>query len=735
MFSTRYLALPVLLVSTAFAQDTRGTLLGRVSDSSGAMVPGVEVKAVNAETGITTTGRTNEAGNYVIPYLLPGIYTVQAEFTGFKRYARENVQVRVNDSVTVNIELSPGNVSETVEVTATTPLLEASSASVGQVIDQRRIAELPIVAGNPFQLLQLSPGVVNTTNLRIRNLSAPNATSQIATDGNAQYSNEFTIDGTPNVRTAPFEGSSNQVAFIPPSTAVSEFKVQTVTYDAALGHTPGAVINVSTTSGTNRIRGDLHEYFRNRVLDAKDFFQNRSGQEIPVYQNNRYGFSAGGPVWIPRAYNGRNRTFWFYAHEQHRFSYPTPSTGTVPTAAELAGDFSGLLKIGPQYQVYDPATIRPASGGRFSRSPFPGNMIPASRVAAAAKSLAALWPQPNLPGTIDGRNNYFAAAQSSRNRHYQHIGRLDHAFSESHRVFVRFHYDWFEEVKNDNFQNIANRTIHNRTNHGAAIDDVIVFSPAFLLNLKYGFTHFEFPERRASRGVDLSKYGFSRSLLALTDPARVALPNTSIDGLSGFGTGPDRTMSHITHSLGATFTRLVGSHTMKWGVDFRVDRPFADNFASGVSPSLSFSTNWTRGPVDNSPSSPFGQGLASFLLGIPTGGSMQRLSGGYAMQSKYMALFFQNDYKVTHKLTLMAGVRYDYESPLTERFNRSVNQFDFAATNPIEAAARAKYAAAPIPELPPAQFQAKGGLLFAGGNRSRGFWGADRNNIMPRRDW
>ncbi|MEK7409426.1 MAG: carboxypeptidase-like regulatory domain-containing protein [Acidobacteriota bacterium] len=722
-----------LAAAVLSAQDTRGTLLGRVADSTGAVIPGVEVRAINPATGITVRGRTNETGDYAVPYLLPGVYTVEAELAGFKRFVREGVQIRVNDAVTLDISMSPGDVTETVEVTAVTPLLETSSASVGQVIDQRRITELPIVAGNPFQLIQLSPGVLNTTNLRIRNLSAPNSTSQISTDGNAQYSNEFTIDGIPNVRTAPFEGSSLQVAFIPPTSAVSEFKIQTVSYDASLGHTPGAVINVSTTSGTNELHGELHEYFRNRVLDAKDFFQNRSGQALPVYQNNRYGFSAGGPVYLPRRYDGRNRSFWFYAHEQHRFAYPTPNTWTVPTAAQLQGDFSGLLALGPQYQIYDPYTIQPAPGGRFSRLPIPGNIIPSSRLSPVAQSLSKLWPAPSQPGTSDGRDNFFAGAQNSKNRHYQHIGRIDHAFGQNHRLFLRFHYDWFEEAKNDNFQNIANRTHHNRSNHGAALDDVIVFSPSFLLNLRYGFLHFEFPERRASRGIDLGPYGFSKNLIGLADAARVALPNTSIDGYSGFGTGPDQIVSHVTHATAANFTKLVRSHTLRFGVDFRVDRPFADDFANGVSPSLSFGTNWTRGPLDNSTSAPMGQSLASFLLGLPTGGSMSRLSGGQAMQTRFLALYLQNDYKVTSRLTLMMGLRHEYETPLTERFDRTVTEFAFSEVSPIDAQARARYAANPIPAVPVDQFRARGGLLFAGaGGRPRTFWEGDKNNFMPR---
>jgi hypothetical protein len=670
-------------------------------------------------------------GNYVIPYLVPNVYTVSAEVAGFKRFIREGVEIRVADSVTVDIVLSPGVVSESITVTGTPPLLEASSASLGQVVDRKRIEDLPLLAGNPFHLLDLSTGITPFMFSLYRDLAAPN--QPFSAVGNARYANEFSIDGVPNVRGAPFEGGNIQPAFLPPASAVSEMKVHTVFYDASLGHASGASVNMSTTSGTNTLHGEVHEHFRNRALDAPTFFQNRAGQKLPVYQDNLFGGSAGGPLVIPKLYDGRNKSFWFYAYEGHRFRAPMPNTRTVPTPQQLEGDFSQLLALGARYQIYDPATIRAEAGGRFSRSPFAGNIIPANRIDPLAHALGKFWPAPNQVGTADGTNNFYSGQEKALKGHNTHITRLDHAFSESHRIFTRLHYDYFSEYKNDDFNNVANRTHHIRQNHGAALDDVIVFSPAFILNMRYGFVHFTFPESRTSRGIDLGALGFSSALVSLTDPDRVALPRIDVDGYRGFSSGPDRYISTVQHSGSGNFSSLSGNHSMRFGAEFRLDRQFNDSFIYGVSPYLSYGSTWTRGPLDNSPAAPIGQGLASFLLGIPTGNRMEKLAGGEALQSKFSALYWQDDWKISSKLTWSFGLRYEYEAPLTEKYNRSINQFDFAAQNPIYEAALANYALSPIPELPVSAFRTQGGLLFAGAaGRPRTFWDADKNNFMPR---
>ncbi|MBI3696817.1 MAG: carboxypeptidase regulatory-like domain-containing protein [Acidobacteria bacterium] len=310
MSRTRALGLLLIASLPALAQESRGTILGRVTDSTGAVIPNAEVRAINVATQAPAAARTNESGNYAIPYLIPGAYTLTVEAAGFKKYQREGIQVRVNDTLDVNIEMTVGDVSERVEVSAAAPLLETTTSSLGQVVDKRRVTELPIQAGNAFELVLLAPGVTNATNLRLRKAAFNNAPSQITTDGNPQYSNEFTIDGVTNTFSS---GTQPRVAFSPPQTAISEFKVQTTSFDASLGHTPGSVINVSTASGTNEIHGELHHWLSNSALDAPDLFQNRARQKRPVYQDNRYGFSVGGPVWLPRLYDGRNKTFFFYA--------------------------------------------------------------------------------------------------------------------------------------------------------------------------------------------------------------------------------------------------------------------------------------------------------------------------------------------------------------------------------------------------------------------------------------
>src|SRR5215469_10068157 len=288
------LAIVVLLIpSVLLAQEGRGTITGRVTDFTGAVVAGAEVRIANRETGGTAAARSNDAGNYTIPYLLPGTYDLTAEFSGFKRAEHKNIEVRVGDVLNVEIQLQVGNVAERVEVTASTPLLESSNVSIGQVVDQRRMTELPIQAGNPDELVLLTPGVVNTTNLKARKASFNNAASQFSTDGGAQFSNEYSIDGVPNTFSVGSTPNNAVIAFQPPQSAVNEFKVETSAFDASVGHTPGALLNLTTKSGTSQYHGELHEWLANSALDAPTFFVNRSGQKKQVYQDNRFGASIG----------------------------------------------------------------------------------------------------------------------------------------------------------------------------------------------------------------------------------------------------------------------------------------------------------------------------------------------------------------------------------------------------------------------------------------------------------
>lgn len=723
------LGLFVCLNGTAFAQDPRGTIRGRVVDSSTAVIPGAMVSAVNVTTGIRVSAPTNEDGMYSLPFLPPGIYTVQAELSGFNPWSREGVQVRVSEITEQNITMTVGAVTERVEVKGGTPLLDTASASLGQVIDSRRIQELPITAGNALELTLLAPGMIEPSKFTWK--AAWNFRN-IASDGNPSYTTEYQIDGVSNTFAEGNTGR-NRYAFAPPAAAISEFKMQTTPYDASIGHTMSSVVNVSTASGTNVLRGETHWFTKNSKFDAANFFNNKNNTKKPEYEDNRYGASAGGPLVIPGVYNGRNKTFWHYVWEANKWAVPQTFTGTVPTEAQRRGDFSELLKLGPNYQIYDPATTELLPNGRYTRQPFPNNVIPQTRLDALGLKLANLYPLPNQAGTADGRNNYFNGSLKGTQDYFVHMLRGDHAFSANHRLFARVHYDSWEEDKNHWFGDDVNGIILNRTNVGFALDDVLVINPSMVLNVRYGLTDQDFLERRASQGYDLASLGFSSALTGLIDPRYATLPRVASGAystFSGWESGDGSTTS-LTHSLGAHLTKLWGNHNLKFGTDFRVYQADGHRFPRQTAPDLSFGTTYTRGPFDNSTAAPIGQDLASMLLGIP-GGAMDRVEP-FAMTDRFFALYLHDDFKINSKLTLNLGVRYEYETPLVESADRLVAGFAFDAVNPVDAAARANYAAAPIPELPVSQFGARGGLYWVNQNGTgRSPFRGEKNNVMPR---
>jgi hypothetical protein len=398
----KLLVASLALSLVSFSQDSRGQIQGRVNDPSGAVVVAAAVRAVNTATNVSTSVTTNSTGDFLIPFLVPGAYRVEVDATGFKHWIREGIGVQVNDRVTLNISLTVGAATETVSVNADAPLVDAASASLGTVVDQRRVSELPLKDGNPIMLSSLSPGVMN---LSTGGWSRPfdNASpSAIAISGNRTGTNEFTLDGAPNTT-----GAGGNVAYIPPAGVVEEFKIQTATFDAANGFASGAVVNVSLKAGTNQLHGQLYEFFQNPVLNANSFFNNLSRQPRANIRQHRFGGSASGPIYIPKLYDGRNKSFWMYGYEGIKDTFPRQTvTDTVPTDAQRRGDFSQLLSAGSQYQIYDPATIAAAANGRFSRQPLPGNVIPQSRIAPLALSVQKYWPAANLPGTRDGSNNY-----------------------------------------------------------------------------------------------------------------------------------------------------------------------------------------------------------------------------------------------------------------------------------------------------------------------------------------
>lgn len=734
-FLASLLGATLLATCLASAQESRGTILGRILDPTGVGVPNAQVKVTNPATGITNSATSNSEGNYFVPYLVPGKYSVSVELTGFKKFVANEVDVRVSEQTALDVNLTIGNVQESVEVTAQTPLLGTAEANLGQVVDERRAVELPLFAGNAMDLVHLAPGTVNGTNLRLRKAPFNSAPSSFSTDGGGNNNNEFSIDGVVNTYS---DGTAPRVAFSPPQTALAEFKIQTTPYDASVGHTVGSIVNVNTKGGTNLLHGELHWWLRNKAFDAPTIFQNRSGQPLAQYTDNRYGFAVGGPVVLPKLYNGKNKTFWFFTWEANKFADPSnQQTSTVPVAAIRNGDLSSLLALGTAYQVYDPATAVLGSDGVIRRSPFAGNIIPADRISPVAKAILSAYPLPNQPtANAEQRNNFFLSSKALED-YWTSLGRVDHTWSEKHRMFVRWHRDYWQEDKNRFFSATDNISgiILNRINRGFSLDDVYIFNPTTLLNVRYGITAQEFPERRVSSGFNLASLGFSQNLLSLIDPATATFPRTTVapySQLSNWESG-DGTTSSLIHHFSGIVTKSAGKHTMRIGIDARANREFRNRFPTQTSPDLNFDSTYTRA-ASNSANPQLGGEITAFLLGIPNTSSLMARTASYAEQDKYFGFFFQDDFKVSRKLTLNLGLRWDLESGVTERFNRSVYRFDETAVNPISAAVIANYTRNPsVPDFPVSALRVNGGLTYAGvGGNPRNYWDARKTNFQPR---
>lgn len=708
------------------AQEARGTLLGRVSDASNAVIVGAKVEAANPETGARFQSTTNRAGDYIFPLLLPGVYSLTVEHAGFKTTTRSAIVVRVNDQVSVNMELEVGQSSQSVQVRTEMPLLDTSAGSFGQVVDSRTIMELPLKDGMVLTLATLAPGVIFTPEsagyVRPFDTSSP---STMSIDGTRSGSNQFMMDGAPNMQ-------GTQVAYSPPPGVVEEFKVQTATFDASSGFMGGASINMSLKSGANNVHGQIYYFMQNPVLNADKFFRLAAGK--PQFRLYRWGGSMSGPVTIPKLYNGHNRTFFMYGYEGIWSFDPSPFiVEAVPTAAQRRGDLSALLALGSRYQIYDPYSIAAAGGGRFSRAPLTGNMIPASRINPVARRIADLWDLPNQAGTVDGTNNY-AKGRNSQDTYWNHIVRVDHNVSARQRLYVRTNFTELQRPQNIKHNNAVGDNFY-RFNKGVAIDDVFTISPRFFLNTRYTLTRFVTGNTPYQSGWDLAGLGFSGDYIKqinAVDPRYLKLPNLGISGYGSLGGANSRNnVATDIHEAAVNVTTVAGAHTLRYGFAWRVYRRNSFNLgnSSGL---LNFDATWTRGPLDNSPAAPMGQSFAGFLYGLPGNGSFP-ISDSYAEQSTVPALFLQNDWKVSRKLTLSLGVRFERPSPVKERFDRSIRNFDAGVASPVQAAAQANYARSPIPELPASQFRAMGGLTFAGvKGEPRELWKSNQNLFMPR---
>jgi hypothetical protein len=727
-----------LHLGVAGAQEARGTITGTVRDATTGVLPGALVTITNTAMGTTVPVVTNESGLFQVPYLIPGTYQMTVELSGFKKYVRERIDVRVNDRLELDVVLEIGQAEETVTVTAGSPLLETTSASLGTVVDARRVAELPTPHGDPYALIGLASGVAYTGSMRLDRPFEPTHIVGYAMDGTRGNRSDLTIDGVPSTATA--NAGEVIASYVPPADIVQEFKVQTATFDASMGNTEGGVTNLSIKSGTNALRGTAYFSKTPAKLFANDFFANLNAIPLADFSYNRYGGSAGGPVRLP-GYDGRAKTFFMYGFEGIHEARPRNNgTPTVPTEKMRNGDFSELLALGPQYQIYNPFTRRAVAGGRIQADPFPGNIIDPRLINPVARAALAFIARPLTTGGADGSNNFQQPSLPESIKYATNTVRIDHNISGKQRIYGRV--SWYDRNSNYNnyFNNLATGEWFKFISRQAAFDHVYVLNATTVMNVRYGYNWFvrgtdTNPE---NHGFDLAKLGFPASYnAAIPDDIRrfprfdfYSTGTTPNYQGTGFG-GEYR--PNETNSVVATLNKSLGAHSLRTGMEFRRYRETSRFFGNNLTGQFTFDSTWTRGPLDNSTMAPngVGQSFAAFLLGLPTTGTVTR-QASYDEASSTWGFYLQDDWKIGSRLALNLGVRYEYETALVEADSRSVRGFDQTAVQPIEAAARAALNPAAT-GVAVDQFRVRGGLTFAGvDGQPNALYETPRNNWMPR---
>lgn len=735
-------SLLLVLSLTGWSQDARGTIVGRVTDATGAVVPNAPVLVTNEAMGTRTALTTNSEGLYLAPLLQPGLYSIEVSVSGFKKAVRNGVEVRVGDRLDISFALEVGAADQQVTVTAEAPLLNSESASLGTVVDSKRVASLPLSYGNPFLLIGLTAGVTFNGSVRLDRPFEPTHIVNYSMGGTRGNLNDITIDGAPTTATA----NANEVtaSYVPPTDIVQEFKVQTATFDAQFGQTQGGVSNFSIKSGTNQFHGTAgYSFYRSNML-ANDFFNNKAGRPIPDFQFNRWGGSLSGPVVLPKIYDGHNKTFFLVGYEGIHDSRPRhdDTTNTVPTAAMHNGDFSALLASGSAYTIYDPATRVRLANGRYQQTPFAGNIIPSARFSPVGVGILSYYPTtPKTPGDAVGRNNYQDASTAEKAKYWNGTFRIDQNLGDRQRFFVRASAYRRDSTYNDYFQNAFTGSQFLFDSKAAVFDHVATLTPTLMLNSRYSYNRFIRGSDGSvdGMGFDVTSLGFSQQYAGQIPEEIARFPRVNLTGYISNGfTGENRPVNN--HTVSSTLTKMLGKQSIKTGFEFRIYQEADRFFSNAQTGQYTFDSTWTRGPLDNSATSPssIGQSVAALLLGLPGTGSIAR-SADYIEQSESWGFFVQDDYKIHPKLTLNLGLRYEFETPLHERYNRSALDFDTQHTQEISPAAQAAYTAiypaipGGFPELPPSAFALRGGMTFAGVNgNGGGLYKTPKNVFLPR---
>ena len=726
LFILAWTAADLAAPSTALAQAQRGTVLGKVADTTGAIVPNAPITLTNDSTGVTLSTKTNSAGEYSFQDLNPGSYSLTTAVPGFEKYTKAHMQVDVGAQVETDVSLAAGHESTTVTVEGGIQQLSYTSASLGLVVEQKAITDLPLIYGNPFALEVLAPGVtLSGVNPNIHVYDSGSAT--VSVNGSALNALDYKLDGAPDNRI-------RYSAYTPSTEFISQYKIDTANYDASEGHSSGGFVNTQLKSGTNQLHGSAFLYYQDPKINANTWSLPATAKAAkPTFV--REGGDAGGPFW-------RNKAFWFGGYEHSRQSAPNPQSLTVPTLAERTGDFSALYAADTsanagnictpagtllhptqapnKYQIYYPNTAvstNPASptNSNYNRSCVPGNIIPAANISSVATALLKMYPAPNNTAnqSADGQNNFYYGTNEP-DLYNAEVGRVD--FTLSPRQSLYAHIVWSERsqpLKNNYFPPVS-ATALTYLNRGVALGYTFVLNPTTVLNAVAAYTRFTNSNTPGAQGtIGPSSIGLPSYLTAGLPVTADAFPRITPTLYTALSTASSTTAEDDIWLGSVALSKQLGAHLLRVGSEYR---RYITNGMSGSEEQGNYTAtgNLTLPSSLSTQQTNIGFSLAQLEFGYLSSGT-QTQNSDFSVRSDYYAGFVQDDWRVNNKLTINAGLRWEYETPNIERNAKQIVSFDFGATNSTTASAAAIYASkvAGTNALLPATISPTGGAIFA----------------------
>ena len=759
----RKLAAAILLsTATSTAQETRGMIFGHVHDATSSAITGAKVVVKNADTNVSTDVVTNTSGYYEAPLLVSGTYQVNVEAPGFKKAERSKFPLPIATRLEVDFKLEIGAVSDAITVSSDPPLIESDNLSSGWIVESGNVLNLPWPGGNSMVLAKLTAGVQSSETIADWSVRLHSGGPGVNINQSGGVGgNEYSIDGTSD------NANNRGSGFNPAPEFVQAMKMETSGFDASQGHGTGITISVMTRSGTNGFHGSLREGHHQYSWNALDFFtkqtyynriaaaraagnialadQIRSGPAITPGRENQFAGAIGGPVIIPKLIDGRNKLFFFFGYAGFRVGEYRQSYNAFPTVDMRNGDFSRLLKINTNlYQVYDPlTTVADATrAGHVVRTPFPGNIVPQSRIINPAyKFYSSYLPLPNsLPDdlALEPNRDYTSYSAQYTERYNSYVNRYDFNANANNRFFVRGSWN---EWKNSNpgWQYYAQPDIWRdsgtfRRNVGAGADWVHNFGARTLLDVAVGVNNYINDQVDPGfQNTKPSELGFP-AYLDLKTSSAPTLPTVNWTGFTGFAPPVALGVQRYRVLTGkADLSRMTTRHTLKIGIDTRGQffTGYTPGNNAGVFNYTSTYTQRTDDALGSAGTGAYGGPWASFMMGLP-GTISADVNATQAYSSPYYGAYVHDTWRVSNRLTLNLGVRMEYEIGATDRYNRLIGQFDPALELPITSDAKAAFAKTPLTDVPLSQFPVLGGATFPGANgRGRKLW-ANQLNFMPR---